>query len=113
MCMFFGRRSTNVPWSMPMGVTELLKQPGVLATAGPSAKKKYERLLRTPQLGYHEQRKRNVNIRAHSAKQIHLLQRSRISLPTEGLAFACAAGVQCAVWPLNQVGELRVDAHGR
>lgn len=73
----------------------------------------YERVLQISQLGYHARTIERPTRQQAIASLITLLRRSRISLPTEGFALTRATGVQGTIWPLDQVGELRIDAHRR
>ena len=69
--------------------------------------------METPRPGYHARTKEKPTLEQVTPSLSTLLRHSRISLPTEGLTLACTTGVQGTVRPLDQVSELRIDAHRR
>ena len=70
-------------------------------------------MFKTSQPGYHARTKEKPTLEQVMASLTTSLRRSRISLPAEGFTLTCTTGVQSTIWPLNQVSELRIDAHGR
>ena len=78
-----------------------------------SAGQKYERMLETSQPGYHARTKESPTLEQVISSLSTSLRLSRINLPAESFTLTCATGMQGTIWPLDQVGELRIDAHGR